>query len=442
MKITNVFRRIIIIVFSTCFSFSVFAHKDLEISGGVIDEDSRDPLYGVSISLQYSLLGTITNKDGSFSINVPDSSSVLIFSMIGYETREFTIKQLRKQKFNVKLKVNPSQLKEVIITDSKTQPVVESKLFFVMDYAIINDGIIVLTFRQKLSDAKLVLTDITGNVISSINVPEIPEKLFKDCLGNVHLLCKNKAYEVYFDPDRKSIQYLPSVSRDYFEAIVFPCMASMSGNLYFKEGTVYSIIYTFQNRKMERPQFLTSASWSRTKFRMLRPGDLVQKKNSDDLVFDELKPGTEPLFGMKDNEGALARNVIFTPVFAPLFKINHTIYVFNHPDSIIESFDVKGNKLTEVKINYHDYHKKKGWKEKIFVDEKLNKVYTIYMESPVGATMELSEINLSNGIIQSSYTIPYTFPENVQVFNGYAYFICKGNNAWDDTKYLYRMRLE
>src|SRR3546814_7010319 len=56
------------------------------VTGAVTD--GRVPLPGVSVYVKGTSLGTITDKKGHYSIEVKDDKAVLVFSFIGFETRE------------------------------------------------------------------------------------------------------------------------------------------------------------------------------------------------------------------------------------------------------------------------------------------------------------------------------------------------------------------
>jgi TonB-linked SusC/RagA family outer membrane protein len=59
----------------------------LTVSGTITDK-SNDPLIGVNITVKGVQTGTISDFDGKYSLQVPDSKSVLVFSYIGYKTFE------------------------------------------------------------------------------------------------------------------------------------------------------------------------------------------------------------------------------------------------------------------------------------------------------------------------------------------------------------------
>jgi hypothetical protein len=83
-----------------------------EIKGRVYDEDQL-PLPGVNVLVKGTTIGASTDFDGNFSITIPDSSSELVFSYVGYETQ---ILPVRNSDFNVYLKVNQQALDEVVVT--------------------------------------------------------------------------------------------------------------------------------------------------------------------------------------------------------------------------------------------------------------------------------------------------------------------------------------
>jgi TonB-linked SusC/RagA family outer membrane protein len=67
---------------------SIVAQKT--ITGSVID-NTGEPLIGASILAKGTTSGTITDIDGTYSLDVPDASNTLVISFTGYETQEFDI---------------------------------------------------------------------------------------------------------------------------------------------------------------------------------------------------------------------------------------------------------------------------------------------------------------------------------------------------------------
>ncbi len=83
------------------------------VTGSVTDENNA-PLPGVNIIVKGTSTGTITDSDGKFSINVPDSQSVLVFSFIGYAEQEVTVGE--KSVINIVMAPDVKALNEVVVT--------------------------------------------------------------------------------------------------------------------------------------------------------------------------------------------------------------------------------------------------------------------------------------------------------------------------------------
>ena len=88
---------------------AVSAFADINVKGKVIDADGSEPLIGVSILVQGTTQGTITDFDGNFEITVPDKS-VLQFSYIGYKTIEVRA----VANMQVIMEADAQQLQEVV----------------------------------------------------------------------------------------------------------------------------------------------------------------------------------------------------------------------------------------------------------------------------------------------------------------------------------------
>lgn len=71
------------------------------VTGLVVDSETQEPLVGVNIFLEGTEIGTATNVNGAFSLNVPSLEGTLIFRYIGYVTKEVPING--NQEFNVSL---------------------------------------------------------------------------------------------------------------------------------------------------------------------------------------------------------------------------------------------------------------------------------------------------------------------------------------------------
>ncbi|MCD8079083.1 MAG: TonB-dependent receptor [Bacteroides sp.] len=81
------------------------------VKGTVLDAEGGMP--GVNVTVKGTTNGTITDIEGNFSISVPDGSSVLIFSYIGYVTEEVTVGN--QTQITVTLTEDARTLDEVVV---------------------------------------------------------------------------------------------------------------------------------------------------------------------------------------------------------------------------------------------------------------------------------------------------------------------------------------
>ncbi|WP_417875792.1 SusC/RagA family TonB-linked outer membrane protein [Winogradskyella sediminis] len=83
-----------------------------DISGKVVDESGM-PLPGANIVVKDSNIGTITDFDGLFQLNVPEGTEMVQVSMVGFKTIDVLLDG--KTQFNIVLPEDVSQLSEVVL---------------------------------------------------------------------------------------------------------------------------------------------------------------------------------------------------------------------------------------------------------------------------------------------------------------------------------------
>lgn len=107
--------------FMVCFAafWSPAQAQQKSVTGVVKDGPSGDPLPGVSIVVQGTSLGTITDVNGAFSIDVPSDDVVLVFSFVGYARTE--VNTTGKTTVDVSLTPDLTTLEEVVVVGYGTQ---------------------------------------------------------------------------------------------------------------------------------------------------------------------------------------------------------------------------------------------------------------------------------------------------------------------------------
>ena len=89
------------------------------VSGLVLDENS-EPLLGATVVQKGTTNGVITDLDGRFEIKVPESTVVLEFSYVGYQSLEQSVSP-RQHMLTVTLTPDQKLMDEVVVTAFATQ---------------------------------------------------------------------------------------------------------------------------------------------------------------------------------------------------------------------------------------------------------------------------------------------------------------------------------
>lgn len=118
MKLKN------IIIPFLLFSTLMFTQEKSSVSGIIKDASNGETLFGASIYLKGTTLGVLSNEYGFYSLTAPKGSYILVISYLGYEevSQEIDL-AIDHQKFNFELKINSTQLDEVLITSSDSEEV-------------------------------------------------------------------------------------------------------------------------------------------------------------------------------------------------------------------------------------------------------------------------------------------------------------------------------
>ncbi len=101
-------------------SLSVYANQDSKFPvTGVVIDGQRLPMPGVTVQIKGTTQGTITDRDGKYTISVPEAKTVLVFSFVGFQTQEITVG--KQHTINVSLIESVTELDEAVVVGYGTQ---------------------------------------------------------------------------------------------------------------------------------------------------------------------------------------------------------------------------------------------------------------------------------------------------------------------------------
>jgi hypothetical protein len=96
---------------------SILGSAQFTVNGVVLDSTSREPLNAASVFCQNTTLGTTTNKQGEFSLQLRSGGYDLIFTYTGYKTQIIRITG-ETSRFEILMIKEDKSLGEVVITSS------------------------------------------------------------------------------------------------------------------------------------------------------------------------------------------------------------------------------------------------------------------------------------------------------------------------------------
>ncbi|MDR2809748.1 MAG: TonB-dependent receptor [Tannerellaceae bacterium] len=78
-----------ILIFMMC--IPVLSAQNRQVTGIVASSEDEQPLIGVTVIDKQTQRGTVTNENGEFSLSLPERTSVLLVSYLGYKTKEIAL---------------------------------------------------------------------------------------------------------------------------------------------------------------------------------------------------------------------------------------------------------------------------------------------------------------------------------------------------------------
>lgn len=105
-----------IIIISSQISNSIQQQK---ITGTVTDATNSEPIIGANIIIEGTTIGTVSDADGKFTIEIPGQDVVLIISFMGFNTERVTY--TGHAKVEIKLVPDITKLEEVVVVGYGTQ---------------------------------------------------------------------------------------------------------------------------------------------------------------------------------------------------------------------------------------------------------------------------------------------------------------------------------
>jgi TonB-dependent starch-binding outer membrane protein SusC len=89
------------------------SYQQRSVTGIIVDAVTKEPLPGVTVLVEGTTVGTVTDMNGKYSLDIPRPDAVLLFSFIGYNTEK---KQLNgESQIDISMVIDVQKLEEVVV---------------------------------------------------------------------------------------------------------------------------------------------------------------------------------------------------------------------------------------------------------------------------------------------------------------------------------------
>ena len=409
--------------------------------GKVFDQVTKRPVSNVNLVVQSSRAGTVTDSKGEYSFYLDTIPSILIVSHIGYETKKIIL-DTASYKMILYLVPVVKQLKEIVISAKPQEIIFKDEHFAVLDYDIDSGNIYLLVYRNRFSKSELICRTPDGDTIARSGLlPFASKSLVHDCLGYLHILSGDSAYQLF--RKEKVIWLIHPVTVRKYDEVLSDCIASTPDLLYFKRTTDYGLgteFYTI-NRKNNIRKWIAQVR-DEKKAKMLR-------RNQEDawMLMSPSAPGqdgkmSESIGGVSSANEALekwywVKKVVYPPIKSFLYRIGEFICIFNTPNKQMEFYDPEGNYSYKIELKT-DHAGEGRYTNDILIDGFTLKVFTTYLKN---GTLSLFEIDLNTGMLTKSLSCYHLYPQKLRIYGNYLYYLYDDPEL-PDNKMLFRQRLK
>lgn len=416
--------------------------------GKVEDAATLQPLPGAHIRIGDAQAGAVADRDGVFALPIGAEDRMLLeVSYTGYATLR---KALERDELEEPLVLAMHREAVVlgpaiVVADPGPEVVYRDAELHVGAFLAADEGIWVLTYERPqlwhseadaglrvMRVARIVLLDTLFREVARARVPEDACGLAQDFAGRAVVEGRRCAWFPRLDGD--SILFSRMDMEQYHQA-VRPWTDSLAGRL------------IGSNRDVTYPAFDHIAhDLSDGTDRIICS---IRDEETMSLFRSQYKymSGRDKVFAMDlEKETGVDREVIagymtgfqhdlyFHEPYAPLFVSHDTLLVFDHYKERLRRFVNDASELDGVAIGYH---RMREWTGRLVQDRITGLVHALFRR---GSRLWVRRIDQTTGELGQITELEYPFPEEVQVCDGWAYYVYRPYGSLQ-RRTLYRERL-
>ena len=428
--------------------FSFGQEASFKIVGKVTisQQEDRDKSPITGARLRYGREGKdfYADEKGEFEVYVSEKKvDTLFIYSIGFVPKQMKVTQKMLDKKVVKgmlrmnVVMNTYVLDEHEVIAQRIDTVFGSPEYYVEDYLFQDDGnLLLLAYTQTLKKGSvLLLTDDTQKIKLKYTVPYVAQKLFRSYAGDVFLECEEGVFFVRIADYEIAISKVPQSDYDGFYRRVIDSIGSQY--YYSNYSEIYPSVTFFATERTDTTHIPLYTAEDEFMMELYRAEyKYVSGREKLWAYREEQRTGIDKEVIIGAN--VFTHNILYKPVYAPLFVIEDTIHVFDHYRNQMVRFDTDHDRIDSIPVSYHLITKGEKWKKPIIKDELTNELYVVYNR---GGYMCVKRFDRHTGQVTASFRVGNRFVENLRIRNGEIYYIYRPYESIQK-KFLYKEKIK
>jgi hypothetical protein len=305
----------------------------------------------------------------------------------------------------------------------------------VADFEILSDGrMVLLAYPKQLKKGSELLLYDGLKVQSSFSVPGEAVELVRDFRGNTHIVCNDNVYGLQVkDQDVETLK----IDRAYYMKYIAPIVDTNHTKWYlsnFNKDYPAFNYYAFDQLDSSYSQILhiedalmMELYRSEYKWVDIRTKLWAKEKEHETGIDAEIWVGAN----------FFTQSIYYKELYAPMFKKNDSLYVFDYYKDKLRTFDLHGTSLDSVSIYHHYQPKNSGWRKQLIQDRGTGQIYALYEKS---GFHQLGLVDTKTGQITEKVRLNFKYVDKIAVHDNFVYYIYRPYET-AQKKFLYRERL-
>ena len=203
---------------------------------GTVSSSNGKSLTNAHVLDLNSRKGTVTDELGKFVLSVADSGTVLRISHVGYQPQLYVVAPIDTyyrselaQRASITLSTESTLLSSVMIKPQEKTVLDGRRGVVLRDFSFADGNNLLLMAEDGIR--LLVLCNERWEEISRLEVGKLGDRLYEDCLGNVHLFGEDSVYQI--EVNSEGINLVFASEQSYFLEQLAHCSASSRSHIFF-----------------------------------------------------------------------------------------------------------------------------------------------------------------------------------------------------------------